>query len=93
MVTFNNFCDNKYVLLYNAVKGKGNIKIFSEYDLNILLVGKRIIEICTRNWKKHASYDLTFSKNNYHPIHKRTDAGKRKKLENIKIFTKKGSIN
>lgn len=79
----------KILFMNEFKKGKGNLQIFSEYGLNPLLVGKRRIKTCTRNWKKQASHDPTFSKNNYHPIHKETDAEKRKKLENIKYLQKR----
>ncbi len=79
----------KILFMNEFNKGKGNLQIFSEFGLNPLTIGKRRIKICTRNWKKQASHDPTFSKNNYHPIHKETDIEKKKKLENIKYLQKR----
>lgn len=79
----------KILFMNEFNKGKGNLQIFSEFGLNPLIVGKRRIKTCTRNWKKQASHDPTFSKNNFRPIHKETDAEKKKKLENIKYLQKR----
>lgn len=79
----------KILFMNEFNKGKGNLQIFSEFGLNPLTVGKRRIKTCTRNWKKQASHDPTFSKNNYCPVHKETDAEKKKKLENIKYLQKR----
>lgn len=79
----------KILFMKEFNKGKGNLRIFSELGLDPLLIGKRRIKVCTRNWKKQASHDPTFSKNNYHPIHKETDEEKKKKLQNIKYLQKR----
>ena len=41
----------KILFISEFNKGKGNLQIFSENGLNPLLVGKRRIKVCTRNWK------------------------------------------
>lgn len=64
---------------YELTLCKGNLQIFSEFGLNPLTIGKRRIKTCTRNWKKQALHDPTFSKSNYHPIHKETDIEKTRK--------------
>lgn len=79
----------KILFMNEFNKGKGNLEIFSEFGLDPLLIGKRRIKVCTRNWKKQASHDPTFSKNNYHPIHKETDEEKKKRLQNIKYLQKR----
>lgn len=79
----------KILFMNEFNKGKGNLQIFSEFGLDPLLVGKRRIKVCTRNWKKQASHDPTFSKNNYHPIHKETNEEKKKRLQNIKYLQKR----
>lgn len=79
----------KILFMNEFNKGKGNLEIFSEFGLDPLLIGKRRIKICTRNWKKQASHDPTFSKNNYHPMHKETDEQKKKRLQNIKYLQKR----
>lgn len=79
----------KILFINEFKKGKGNLQIFSENGLNPLVVGKRRIKVCTRNWKKQSLHDPTFSKNNYHLIHKETDEEKKKKLENIKYLQKR----
>lgn len=79
----------KIIFMNEFKKGKSNLQIFSKFGLNPLLVGKRRIKACTRNWKKQASHDPTFSKKNYTPIHKETDEEKKKKLENIKYLQKR----
>ena len=79
----------KILFMNEFNKGKGNLQIFSEFGLNPLVVGKRRIKTCTRNWKKQALHDPTFSKNNYQPIHKETDEEKKKKLQNIKYLQKR----
>lgn len=79
----------KILFMNEFKKGKGNFQIFSEFGLNPLTVGKRRIKTCTRNWKKQAEHDPTFSKSNYNPIHKETDEEKKKRLENIKYLQKR----
>lgn len=79
----------KIIFIKEFNKGKGNLQIFSEFGLDPLLIGKRRIKVCTRNWKKQASHDPTFSKNNYHPIHKETDEEKKKKLKDIKYLQRR----
>lgn len=79
----------KILFMNEFNKGKGNLEIFSEFGLDPLLIGKRRIKICTRNWKKQASHDPTFSKNNYYPMHKETDEQKKKRLQNIKYLQKR----
>ena len=79
----------KILFMNEFNKGKGNLQIFSDFGLNPLVVGKRRIKTCTRNWKKHALHDPTFSKNNYQPIHKEIDEEKKKKLQNIKYLQKR----
>lgn len=79
----------KILFISEFNKGKGNLQIFSENGLNPLLVGKRRIKVCTRNWKKQAKNDPTFSKRNYRPIQKETDEEKKKRLEDIKYLQKR----
>lgn len=79
----------KILFISEFNKGKGNSQIFSENGLNPLLVGKRRINVCTRNWKKQAKNDPTFSKKCYHSVHKETDKEKKKRLENIKYLQKR----
>lgn len=69
--------------------GKGNLQIFSENGLNPLLVGKRRIKGCTRNWKKQAKNDPTFSKQGYHLIKKESSEEKKKRLQDIKYLQKR----
>ncbi|MBQ7140246.1 MAG: hypothetical protein IJO32_01930 [Bacilli bacterium] len=54
-----------------------------------MVVGKRRIKVCTRNWKKQAKNDPTFSKRSYRPIQKETDEEKKKRLEDIKYLQKR----
>ena len=79
----------KILFISEFNKGKGNLQIFSENGLNPLLVGKRRIKVCTRNWKKQVKNDPTFSKRNYHPIQKETAEEKKKRLEDIKYLQKR----
>lgn len=82
----------KILFISEFNKGKGNLQIFSENGLNPLLVGKRRIKTCTRNWKKQAKNDPTLSKRNYHPIKKETDEKKKKDYKILNI-SKKELIN
>ena len=79
----------KILFISEFNKGKGNLQICSENGLNPLLVGKRRIKTCTRNWKKQAKNDPTLSKRNYHPIKKETDEKKKKRLQDIKYIQKR----
>lgn len=79
----------KILFMNEFNKGKGNLQIFSEFGLDPLLIGKRRIKACTRNWKKQAAHDPTFSKNSHYPIHKETDEERKEKLKDIKYLQKK----
>ena len=79
----------KILFIKEFNKGKGNFQIFSENGLNPLLVGKRRIKGCTRNWKKQSKNNPTFSGQGYHPIKKETNEGKKKRLQDIKYLQKR----
>ena len=80
----------KILFIKEFNKGKGNLQIFAENGLDPLLVGKRRIKVCTRNWKKQAKNDPTFSRKlGYHHIKKETDEEKKKRLQNIKYLQKR----
>ena len=79
----------KILFIKEFNNGKGNLQIFSENGLNPLLVGKRRIKACTRNWKKQAKNDPTFSRQGYHPIKKETNEEKKKRLQDIKYLQKR----
>lgn len=79
----------KLLFIKEFNNGKGNLQIFSENGLNPLLVGKRRIKACTRNWKKQAKNDPTFSRQSYHPIKKETDEEKKKRLRDIQYLQKR----
>ena len=79
----------KILFIKEFNNGKGNFQIFSENGLNPLLVGKRRIKACTRNWKKQAKNDPTFSRQGYHPIKKETNEDKKKRLQDIKYLQKR----
>lgn len=79
----------KLLFIKEFNNGKGNLQIFSENGLNPLLVGKRRIKACTRNWKKQAKNDPTFSRQSYHPIKKKTDEEKKKRLRDIQYLQKR----
>ena len=79
----------KILFIKEFNNGKGNLQIFSENGLNPLLVGKRRIKSCTRNWKKQAKNDPTFSRQSYHPIKKETNEEKKKRLQDIKYLQKR----
>lgn len=79
----------KILFIKEFNNGKGNLQIFSENGLNPLLVGKRRIKACTRNWKKQAKNDPTFSRQGYHPIKKETNEDKKKRLQDIKYLQKR----
>lgn len=79
----------KILFIKEFNNGKGNLQIFSENGLNPLLVGKRRIKACTRNWKKQAKNDPTFSRQGYHPIKKETNEEKKKRAQDIKYLQKR----
>ena len=79
----------KILFIKEFNNGKGNLQIFSENGLNPLLVGKRRIKACTRNWKKQAKNDPTFSRQGYHPIKKETNEEKKKRSQDIKYLQKR----
>ena len=79
----------KILFIKEFNNGKGNLQIFSENGLNPLLVGKRRIKAYTRNWKKQAKNDPTFSRQGYHPIKKETNEDKKKRLQDIKYLQKR----
>lgn len=80
----------KILFIKEFNKGKGNLQIFMENGLDPLLVGKRRIKACTRNWKKQAQNNPTFSRKlGYHPIKKETNDEKKKKSQNIKYLQKR----
>lgn len=79
----------KILFINEFNKGKGNFQIFAEQGLNPLLVRKRRIKVCTRNWKKQAQKDPTFSKKSNRPIKKETDEEKKKRLQDIKYLQRR----
>lgn len=79
----------KILFMKEFNNGKGNLQIFAENGLNPLLVGKRRIKACTRNWKKQAKNDSTFSRQGYHPIKKESNEEKKKRLQDIKYLQKR----
>lgn len=79
----------KILFMKEFNNGKGNLQIFAENGLNPLLVGKRRIKACTRNWKKQAKNDPTFSRQSYHPIKKESNEEKKKRLQDIKYLQKR----
>lgn len=79
----------KILFMKEFNNGKGNLQIFAENGLNPLLVGKRRIKSCTRNWKKQAKNDPTFSRQGYHPIKKESNEEKKKRLQDIKYLQKR----
>ena len=80
----------KILFIKEFNKGKGNLQIFSEHGLNPLVVGKRRIKVCTRNWKKQAQKDPTFSKQQQrHHIPKEINNSNKEAQKNIKYLQKR----
>lgn len=65
---------------------KGNLQIFSEFGLNPLVVGKRRIKTCTRNWKNKHLMILLLVKIITVPFIKKQMSRKRRNQKILNIY-------